>query len=102
LQGLDCLHCNGIIHRDIKGCNILLGMDGSVKLGSWMYQGLVLCSADSGVCALLTPEQNKRITYTGTPHWMAPAIWQEEPYGPKVDIWSFGITAVEMAQGEPP
>ncbi|XP_054033809.1 LOW QUALITY PROTEIN: serine/threonine-protein kinase PAK 1-like [Dryobates pubescens] len=90
LQGLDCLHSDGVIHRDIKGCNILLGTDGSVKL------------ADFGVCALLTPEQNKRTSYAGTPRWMAPEILKEEPYGPKVDIWSLGITTVEMAKGEPP
>ncbi|NXX52026.1 PAK1 kinase, partial [Tricholaema leucomelas] len=58
--------------------------------------------ADFGICALLTAEQNKRTSYAGTPHWMAPEILREEPYGPEVDIWSLGITAVEMAEGEPP
>ncbi|NXR06316.1 PAK3 kinase, partial [Semnornis frantzii] len=71
LQGLDFLHSNGIIHRDIKSGNILLGMEGSVKL------------ADFGLCAWITPEQNKRTIYCGTPHWTAPEVVKAEPYGPR-------------------
>ncbi|XP_053859135.1 serine/threonine-protein kinase PAK 3-like isoform X2 [Vidua macroura] len=90
LQGLDFLHSNLVIHRDVKSSNILLRTDGSVKL------------ADSGLFAQLTPEQSRRSSVAGTTGWMAPEVVTGQPCGPKVDIWSFGIVGIEMVEREVP
>ncbi|XP_053858847.1 serine/threonine-protein kinase PAK 3-like [Vidua macroura] len=90
LQGLDFLHSNLVIHRDVKSSNILLRTDGSVKL------------ADSGPFAQLTPEQSRRSSVASISGWMAPEVVTGQPCGPKVDIWSFGIMGIEMAEGEVP
>ncbi|NWX59239.1 PAK1 kinase, partial [Promerops cafer] len=90
LQGLDFLHSNHVIHRDVRSCNILLRTDGSVKL------------ADFGLFAQLTPEQSRWSSVAGTSGWMAPEVVTGQPYGPKVDVWSFGIVGMEMAEREVP
>lgn len=89
LQGLRYLHRNGRIHRDVKAGNVLLTEDGTVKL------------ADFGSAALSAPANS----FVGTPYWMAPEVilaMDEGQYDGKVDVWSLGITCIELAERKPP
>lgn len=90
LQGLVFLHEKKKIHRDVKAGNILLNRDGYAKLG------------DFGVSAQLLHSFSKKNSKIGTPYWMSPEVITQTHYDSKTDIWSLGITCIEMAEGEPP
>ncbi|KAH6946661.1 hypothetical protein HPB50_014423 [Hyalomma asiaticum] len=94
-EGLRFLHSKKVIHRDLKAGNVLLTLDGDVKI------------ADFGVSAKNKHTLQKRDSFIGTPYWMAPEVvlcetYRDNPYDYKADIWSLGITLIEFAQMEPP
>ena len=91
LQGLDYLHKQGVVHRDIKGANILTTKNGTVKL------------ADFGVAMSLTDEKNSNASFVGTPYWMAPEVIEMRNHiSTACDIWSLGCTVIELLTGNPP
>ena len=89
LQGLILIHSKNLIHRDIKGANILLSEDGYAKLG------------DFGVGAQLLNKKYRK-SKKGSPYWMSPQVVLNEKYGTGTDIWSLGVTCLELINGEPP
>lgn len=112
------LHVNGFIHRDIKAANLLIDDDGTVLLGdlgvsaslsdedpfkspSTSRQPATSTSASNAIPGT-RPKFGKRLSFVGTPCWMAPELIQGKHYDSSADIWSFGITALELSQGRPP
>ncbi|CAK5279943.1 unnamed protein product [Mycena citricolor] len=134
LQGLNYLHVNGFIHRDVKAANFLIDDDGTVLLGDLGVAADLaedtsrppvsqsrkphMITAEAAVRAVspaqakrpslegafnpVRPRMGKRKSFVGTPCWMAPEVIQARQYDSSADIWSFGITALELAQGRPP
>eukprot|EP01065_Artemidia_motanka_P001497 TRINITY_DN10669_c0_g1_i1.p1 TRINITY_DN10669_c0_g1~~TRINITY_DN10669_c0_g1_i1.p1 ORF type:complete len:865 (+),score=164.65 TRINITY_DN10669_c0_g1_i1:70-2595(+) len=90
LSGLHYLHSTGIVHRDIKGANILLAVDGSCKL------------ADFGTSVLIQQENKKQETFCGTPAWMAPEVVREAGHDKSCDVWSIGCMVMEMMTAKVP
>ena len=90
LKGLKEIHALNLIHRDIKGANILIDENGNAKLG------------DFGVGVQLTEKNKFRYSKKGSPYWMSPQVCSNNFYDTKTDIWSLGITCIELMEGDPP
>eukprot|EP01137_Pigoraptor_chileana_P011611 Opistho-2@62749 len=101
LMGLAYLHSNGIVHLDIKGANILVDNNGTIKLADFGTAGrlAMTMSINSGVGHNSNGGGNP---LRGTPYWMAPEVIKQKDYGKPADIWSLGCTVLEMATGKPP
>lgn len=109
--GLEYLHNNDLVHRDIKSANLLVDFDtGLVKLADFGVSNTLLSNLVelpnhplAGQEFLqVNPSKKVRRSFVGTPCWMAPEILLNQDYDTKIDIWSLGITAIELASGRPP
>ena len=109
LQGLAHLHSNDIVYRDVKADNILLDYDGNVKLTDFENCANSDVQRHSMVKYIICFDSKSKFSNIffqkfkiGTPYWMAPEVIKKQPYSTMVDVWSLGITAIEMKAGEPP
>jgi len=95
LSGLRYLHANGLIHRDIKGANILVDTTGVVKLADFGMASKILAGVNHTT-------NGGKVEMAGTPYWMAPEVIKRLSFGKAADIWSVGCTIIEMATAKPP
>ncbi|KAF8527952.1 kinase-like domain-containing protein [Hysterangium stoloniferum] len=113
LEGLNYLHINGFIHRDVKAANLLIDDDGTVLLGDlgvavalhddeFASTRTTILSASGSDAGAVRGKRGKRLSFVGTPCWMAPEVVAQRHYDSKADMWSLGITALELAQGRAP
>jgi serine/threonine protein kinase len=105
LLGLEYLHKNSYIHRDVKSGNLLVERDGTVLLADFgvsssLYDSEYYVTATTATTT--EKKQLKRNTFVGTPCWIAPEVVQQIGYDQKADVWSFGITCLELTQGKAP
>ena len=108
LQGLSYLHNQGVVHRDIKGANILTTKSGTVKLADFgvavktVKTAKPLATSSASVQQALPPPAFKDEDVAGSPYWMAPEVIEMSPPTPAADIWSVGATIIELLTGKPP
>ena len=94
LEGLEYLHAHNVLHRDIKGANVLVDSNGVCRLADFGGATKIYNTANT--------ESGLYSSLKGTPHWMAPEVIRQTGHGRQADIWSFGCTVIEMATGRPP
>lgn len=101
LAGLEALHQRGIVHRDIKGANILVDSTGNIKLSDF-GAATSIATVTLNQSQIVEMGESHLKTFAGTPYWMAPEVIRQNSYGRKCDVWALGCTVLELVTGKPP